>query len=214
MFGTAEPIADAQVIALALSAFKRLGLQDVGLQLNSIGCPACRKEYHKALKEYFTSRKDELCDTCLSRLDRNPMRILDCKSPVCQEIAAAAPKITDYLCDDCRAHFERVQEYLTALGVEFTIDPALVRGLDYYTRTVFEFPSKSLGFALGGGGRYDGLVEELGGKPTPGLGFGPVSYTHLDVYKRQALCWLEIKLLTTWSITLLKWSTRSAMQPL
>ena len=172
MFGTAEPIADAQVIALALSAFKRLGLQDVGLQLNSIGCPACRKEYHKALKEYFTSRKDELCDTCLSRLDRNPMRILDCKSPVCQEIAAAAPKITDYLCDDCRAHFERVQEYLTALGVEFTIDPALVRGLDYYTRTVFEFPSKSLGFALGGGGRYDGLVEELGGKPTPGLGFG------------------------------------------
>ena len=98
MFGTAEPIADAQVIALALSAFKRLGLQDVGLQLNSIGCPACRKEYHKALKEYFTSRKDELCDTCLSRLDRNPMRILDCKSPVCQEIAAAAPKITDYLC--------------------------------------------------------------------------------------------------------------------
>ena len=172
MFGTAEPIADAQVIALALSAFKRLGLQDVGLQLNSIGCPACRKEYHKALKEYFTSRKDELCDTCLSRLDRNPMRILDCKSPVCQEIAAAAHKITDYLCDDCRAHFERVQEYLTALGVEFTIDPALVRGLDYYTRTVFEFPSKSLGFALGGGGRYDGLVEELGGKPTPGLGFG------------------------------------------
>ena len=91
---------------------------------------------------------------------------------MCQEIAAAAPKITDYLCDDCRAHFERVQEYLTALGVEFTIDPALVRGLDYYTRTVFEFPSKSLGFALGGGGRYDGLVEELGGKPTPGLGFG------------------------------------------
>lgn len=98
-----------------------------------------------------------------------PCCILDCKSPVCQEIAAAAPKITDYLCEDCRAHFERVQEYLTALGVEFTIDPALVRGLDYYTRTVFEFPSKSLGFALGGGGRYDGLVEELGGKPTPGL---------------------------------------------
>lgn len=172
MFGAAEPVADAQVIAMALSAFERLGLEDVGLQLNSIGCPECRKEYHKALKEYFTARKDQLCDTCLSRLERNPMRILDCKSPQCQEVAKGAPKITDYLCEDCRAHFQKVQEYLTALGIEFEIDPGLVRGLDYYTRTVFEFPSKSLGFALGGGGRYDGLVEEVGGKPTPGLGFG------------------------------------------
>ena len=156
----------------ALSAFKRLGLEDVGLQLNSIGCPECRKEYHKALKEYFTARKDQLCDTCLSRLERNPMRILDCKSPECQEVCKGAPKITDYLCEDCKAHFAKVQEFLTALGIEFEIDPGLVRGLDYYTRTVFEFPSKSLGFALGGGGRYDGLVEEFGGKPTPGLGFG------------------------------------------
>ena len=172
MFGAAEPVADVQVIALALSAFKRLGLEDVGLQLNSIGCPECRKEYHKALKEYFTARKEELCDTCLSRLERNPMRILDCKSPECQAVAKDAPKITDYLCEDCRAHFQKVQEYLTAMGVEFEVDPGLVRGLDYYTRTVFEFPSKSLGFALGGGGRYDGLVEEMGGKPTPGLGFG------------------------------------------
>ncbi len=172
MFGAAEPVADAQVIAMALSAFERLGLEDVGLQLNSIGCPECRKEYHKALKEYFTARKDQLCDTCLSRLERNPMRILDCKSPQCQEVAKGAPKITDYLCEDCQAHFQKVQEYLTALGIEFEIDPGLVRGLDYYTRTVFEFPSKSLGFALGGGGRYDGLVEEVGGKPTPGLGFG------------------------------------------
>lgn len=172
MFGAAEPVADAQIIAMALSAFKRLGLEDVGLQLNSIGCPECRKEYHKALKEYFTARKDQLCDTCLSRLERNPMRILDCKSPECQEVAQGAPKITDYLCEDCKAHFAKVQEFLTALGIEFEIDPGLVRGLDYYTRTVFEFPSKSLGFALGGGGRYDGLVEEFGGKPTPGLGFG------------------------------------------
>ena len=172
MFGAAEPVADAQIIAMALSAFKRLGLEDVGLQLNSIGCPECRKEYHKALKEYFTARKEQLCDTCLSRLERNPMRILDCKSPECQEVAQGAPKITDYLCEDCKAHFAKVQEFLTALGIEFEIDPGLVRGLDYYTRTVFEFPSKSLGFALGGGGRYDGLVEEFGGKPTPGLGFG------------------------------------------
>lgn len=172
MFGAAEPLADAQIIVLALSAFKRLGLEDVGLQINSIGCPTCRKEYHKALKEYFTERKDQLCDTCLPRLERNPMRILDCKSPECQEVAKGAPKITDYLCEDCRDHFAKVQEFLTALGIEFEIDPGLVRGLDYYTRTVFEFPSKSLGFALGGGGRYDGLVEEFGGKPTPGLGFG------------------------------------------
>ena len=172
MFGAAEPLADAQIIVLALSAFKRLGLEDVGLQINSIGCPTCRKEYHKALKEYFTERKDQLCDTCLSRLERNPMRILDCKSPECQEVSKGAPKITDYLCEDCKAHFAKVQEFLTALGIEFEIDPGLVRGLDYYTRTVFEFPSKSLGFALGGGGRYDGLVEEFGGKPTPGLGFG------------------------------------------
>ena len=172
MFGAAEPLADAQIIVLALSAFKRLGLEDVGLQINSIGCPECRKEYHKALKEYFTERKDQLCDTCLSRLERNPMRILDCKSPECQEVGKGAPKITDYLCEDCKAHFAKVQEFLTALGIEFEIDPGLVRGLDYYTRTVFEFPSKSLGFALGGGGRYDGLVEEFGGKPTPGLGFG------------------------------------------
>ena len=172
MFGAAEPVADAQIIALALSAFHRLGLEDVGLQINSIGCPECRKEYHKALKEYFTARKEQLCDTCLSRLERNPMRILDCKSPECQEVAKGAPKITDYLCEDCQKHFQKVQEYLTAMGVEFEVDPGLVRGLDYYTRTVFEFPSKSLGFALGGGGRYDGLVEEMGGKPTPGLGFG------------------------------------------
>ena len=172
VFGAAEPIADAQLIAMALSSFKRLGLKDVGLQLNSIGCPACRKDYHNALKEYFSSHKDQLCDTCLSRLDRNPMRILDCKNPECKELAAAAPVITDYLCEDCRAHFHKVQEYLTALEIPFELDPGLVRGLDYYTRTVFEFPSKSLGFALGGGGRYDGLVEEIGGNPTPGLGFG------------------------------------------
>lgn len=172
LFGAAEPVAEAQVISMALSAFGRLGLSDVGVQLNSIGCPECRKEYRKALTEYFSQFKDKLCDTCLSRLDRNPMRILDCKSPVCQEIAAGAPKTTDYLCEDCRVHFEAVQRYLTLLGIDYELDPGLVRGLDYYTRTVFEFPSKSLGFALGGGGRYDGLVEELGGKPTPGLGFG------------------------------------------
>ena len=174
MFGAAEPVADAQIIAMALSAFKRLGLEDVGLQLNSIGCPECRKEYHKALKEYFTARKEQLCDTCLSRLERNPMRILDCKSPECQEVCKGAPKITDYLCGDCKAHFAKVQEFLTALGIEFEIDPGLVRGLDYYTRTVFEVQvDNGMGAqnAIGGGGRYDKLAEEVGGRPTPGLGF-------------------------------------------
>lgn len=173
MFGAGEPAADAQVIMLAMSVFERLGLgNDVQLAINSIGCPTCRAEYHKALKTYFSSRREELCETCNSRLERNPMRILDCKSPVCGAIAAEAPKITDFLCEDCSAHFEKVKSLLSEVGIEYTVDPGLVRGLDYYTRTVFEFPSKRFGFALGGGGRYDGLVEEIGGKPTPALGFG------------------------------------------
>ena len=170
---TAEPAADAQVIAMAMSIFNRLGLaDDIEVSINSIGCPTCRAEYRKALRAYFEGYKDQLCETCNSRLERNPMRILDCKSPVCGEIAKGAPKITDYLCDDCRAHFEKVQTLLKSINIPFSIDPGLVRGLDYYTRTVFEFPSKRFGFALGGGGRYDGLVEEVGGKPTPALGFG------------------------------------------
>ena len=173
MFGTAEPAADAQVIAMAMSIFNRLGLaDDIEVSINSIGCPTCRAEYRKALRTYFEGYKDQLCETCNSSLERNPMRILDCKSPVCGEIAKGAPKITDYLCDDCRSHFEKVQTLLKSINIPFSIDPGLVRGLDYYTRTVFEFPSKRFGFALGGGGRYDGLVEEVGGKPTPALGFG------------------------------------------
>ena len=173
MFGAAEPVADAQVIMLGMSIFERLGLKDdVQLAINSIGCPTCRAEYHKALKAYFTEHREELCETCNSRLERNPMRILDCKSPICGALAKNAPKITEYLCDDCASHFEKVKSLLTEVGVEFTVDPGLVRGLDYYTRTVFEFPSNRFGFALGGGGRYDGLVEEIGGKPTPALGFG------------------------------------------
>ena len=171
-FGASSFEADAEIIMLALSLLRRLGLDELTLHLNSIGCGKCRREYNKALFDYLKSHIDGMCKTCQDRLERNPMRILDCKSPECQEVCKGAPKITDYLCEDCKAHFAKVQEFLTALGIEFEIDPGLVRGLDYYTRTVFEFPSKSLGFALGGGGRYDGLVEEFGGKPTPGLGFG------------------------------------------
>ena len=174
MFGAEAPVADAEVICLAKSIFDRLGVKNLTLELNSIGCPTCRAKFHEALKQYFEGYKDELCETCLSRLERNPMRILDCKSPVCSKIAEGAPLILDYLCDDCKAHFEGVQSYLTAAGVEFVINPTIVRGLDYYNRTVFEFVSNDLGAqsTVCGGGRYDGLTEQMGGKAMAGLGFG------------------------------------------
>ena len=173
-FGTSSPLADAEIISLAKTVFDELGIKDLSLEINSIGCPECRVKYHEALREYFSARKDELCDTCKERLDRTPMRILDCKSPVCSEIAQGAPVVLDYLCDDCREHFETVKKYLTAQNIDFTVNPQIVRGLDYYTKTVFEFVSNSIGAqgTVCGGGRYDGLIEELGGQKTPSLGFG------------------------------------------
>lgn len=173
-FGTANPAADAEVICLANSVFESLGVTGLQLEINSIGCPTCRAEYHKALHTYFADRSGDLCETCLGRLERNPMRILDCKSPVCSEIAAGAPSMLDYLCDECRAHFEQVKGYLTAAGLNYTVNPTIVRGLDYYTRTVFEFVSTQIGAqgTVCGGGRYDGLIDELGGAHTPSLGFG------------------------------------------
>lgn len=173
-FGAGTPAADAEIISLAHAVFRYLGVQNLTLEINSIGCPECRKKFQEALKAYFESYREQLCDTCKSRLERNPMRILDCKSPVCSEIAAGAPKILDYLCDDCRAHFDAVQKYLQAMDIAFTVNPTIVRGLDYYTRTVFEFVSSEIGAqgTVCGGGRYDGLLEELGGKPMPACGFG------------------------------------------
>lgn len=173
-FGAGTPAADAEIISLAHAVFRYLGVQNLRLEINSIGCPECRKHFQDALKAYFSERREDLCDTCKSRLERNPMRILDCKSPVCSEIASGAPKILDYLCDDCRAHFDAVQQYLRAMDIEFTVNPTIVRGLDYYTRTVFEFVSNEIGAqgTVCGGGRYDGLLEELGGKPMPACGFG------------------------------------------
>lgn len=173
-FGATSPLADAEMIALAKQIFDELGVKDLHLELNSIGCPTCRAEYHKALKEYFASRVDELCDTCRDRLDRNPMRILDCKSPVCSEIAKDAPVVLDYLCDECKEHFEKTKSYLDAMNIEYIVNPQIVRGLDYYTKTVFEFVADSIGAqgTVCGGGRYDGLIEELGGQHTPSLGFG------------------------------------------
>lgn len=172
-YGTQSPLADAEIICVAQSIFDRLGIKQLRLEINSIGCPTCRAEYHKALREYFGARKEELCDTCNSRLEKNPMRILDCKSPICSKIAEGAPKITDYLCDECREHFEQVQKYLYVAGVEYTVNPTIVRGLDYYTKTVFEFVTDFIGAqgTVCGGGRYDGLIEELGGKHLPSLGF-------------------------------------------
>ncbi len=173
MYGSASPAADAEMIAMVDAFLRRLGIKGIALNINSIGCPKCRGEYHKALKSYFEGRKDELCGTCQERLEKNPMRILDCKSPICQGIAKDAPVILDYLCNDCKSHFEKLQKNLTAMNIEFTVNPKIVRGLDYYTKTVFEFVTTSIGAqgTVCGGGRYDGLIEQLGGAPTPALGF-------------------------------------------
>ena len=172
-FGTASPAADAELISLVNDIFAFLDVKNLKIQINSIGCPECRKNYHKALQEYFESKKDDLCATCLGRLERNPMRILDCKSPVCSEIAKDAPKVTDYLCDECDDHFKKTQQYLDAMNIPYEVNPSIVRGLDYYTKTVFEFVSTEIGAqgTVCGGGRYDGLVEEIGGNHTPALGF-------------------------------------------
>ena len=194
-YGTQDPVADAELISLASSVINRLQLDSVHLQINSIGCPTCRAEYHKALKSYFEGYKDKLCDTCLSRLDKNPMRILDCKSPICSEIAKDAPKITDYLCDECRNHFDAVQKYLDDAGIEYTVDPTIVRGLDYYTKTVFEFVTDCIGAqgTVCGGGRYDGLIEELGGKHLPSLGFAMGMERLLMVMDAQGCDYMEPK---------------------
>ena len=171
--GTESAAADAELISLANQIFAFFDVRDIQLEINSIGCPECRKTYHAALKSFFEGKKNELCPTCLDRLERNPMRILDCKNPECAEIAADAPKVLDYICDDCAAHFENVKRHLDVMNIPYVVNPTIVRGLDYYTRTVFEFVSKSIGAqgTVCGGGRYDGLAEELGGARTPSLGF-------------------------------------------
>lgn len=173
MFGSKSYLADADVIALAQSVLLRLGIENTVLNINSIGCPHCREKYQAALREYFGKYTDKLCGTCLSRMEKNPMRILDCKSEICSDIAKDAPVILDFLCDECKEHFENLKENLTERGIAFKVNPKIVRGLDYYTKTVFEFVSDSIGAqgTICGGGRYDGLVEQLGGQPTPALGF-------------------------------------------
>ena len=173
VYGTQSPAADAELICAAQSIIDRLGLDKIRLELNSIGCPECRAKYNRALREYFGAYKDRLCETCLSRLEKNPMRLLDCKSPQDRVLAENAPRITDYLCDECESHFAEVKKYLDSAGIEYTVNPKIVRGLDYYTKTVFEFVTDCIGAqgTVCGGGRYDGLIEELGGKHMPSLGF-------------------------------------------
>lgn len=172
-FGASSDAVDAEVIALALDFFKSLGIKDLALNINSIGCPKCKSDYNAKLREYFKQHEDKLCDTCKTRLEKNPMRIIDCKSEICGEIAKDAPRMTEHFCDECRGHFENTKAYLDAMGINYTVNPDIVRGLDYYTRTVFEITSDALGAqsTVCGGGRYNGLVEELGGKPAEGIGF-------------------------------------------
>lgn len=173
VLGASSPLADAEVIAMACEIFHKLGLRDLDLHLNSIGDRNCRPAYRQKLIEFFEGKKDQLCDDCRERLYKNPLRILDCKEEGCKKASVGAPEITDYLCDDCHAKFEAVKHYLDGLGISYTVDPRLVRGLDYYTNTAFEIQYPPLGAqsAVCGGGRYDGLVEEIGGPSTPGIGF-------------------------------------------
>ena len=173
-FGTSDMMADAEIISLAYDFLKEMGITDIELRINSVGCPECRKNHRQSLRTFLEPKYDQLCDTCKDRFDRNPMRILDCKSPVCHELVQGAPVMLDYLCDDCRDAFEQLKANLDAMGIEYTVDPGIVRGLDYYTKTAFEFVTTKIGAqgTVCGGGRYDHLVEEIGGPATPGVGFG------------------------------------------
>ncbi|MFA6807944.1 MAG: histidine--tRNA ligase [Eubacteriales bacterium] len=173
VFGAEDPIADAEVIGFVWDLFKRLGLDDLEVHINSVGCSSCREKYKLELQRYLRPQNDKLCHDCKSRFERNPMRILDCKNPYCQEIINNTPTIDQYLCNECKNHFVKLQDYLEAIGVTYKIDPKMVRGLDYYQKTAFEVLAKGIGAqsAICGGGRYDGLVEQLGGQYTPGIGF-------------------------------------------
>ena len=171
LIGSQSYEADVEVISMANSIFNALELKNITLNINSIGCPKCREEYQKALKEFFAPKLNEYCQTCKARFDKNPMRILDCKEKHCKELNEGAPSILDYLCEECSLHFEATKKMLTALGINFKVDSRIVRGLDYYTKTVFEFVDEKSALTVLAGGRYDGLIEELGGQPTPAIGF-------------------------------------------
>lgn len=172
-FGSNSPYTDAEVITLAMELLSSAGVKGLKLYINSIGCVECRKKYNEVLKNFLNSKKESLCGLCMDRIDRNPLRVLDCKNGDCQEILKDAPTVDSVLCEDCVNHFETLKKALSALGIDYMVDTGLVRGLDYYTKTVFEIKSEDLGAqsTVCGGGRYDGLIEQLGGPSTPGIGF-------------------------------------------
>jgi len=185
--GETDPAIDAEMIGLLYQFYTQLGLKHIRVSINSIGDRNCRPQYIELLKEYYRPLLDDSCDDCKVRFDKNPLRLLDCKEPQDQPKIAAAPKITDHLCEACREHFAEVQSFLLSYGVPYTIDSMIVRGLDYYTRTVFEFTSGLDKLALNGGGRYDGLAEILGGQPTPAIGFGAGVERIIQEMKRQGI---------------------------
>lgn len=184
MFSTSSYLADVEIITMASKIFKVLNIPNVKLTINSIGCPTCRKKYQEALKEFIKPKLDMYCDTCKTRFEKNPMRILDCKERKCKELNNGAPVILDYLCEECKTHFENVKDSLNSLGIEYIVDSGIVRGLDYYTKTVFEFISEEEGYTVLAGGRYDGLVKELDGTDTPAIGFAMGVERLVEVYEK------------------------------
>ena len=184
ILGSGSYLVDVEAITMASDIFKKLNIPNVELNINSIGCPTCRAEYQAALREFIRPNLEQYCDTCKSRFERNPMRILDCKERKCKELNQGAPKILDYLCDECKDHFENVKNLLDQTGIQYKIDPEIVRGLDYYTKTVFEFISTNEGYTVLAGGRYDGLVKELDGQDTPALGFAMGLERLIEIYEK------------------------------
>ena len=182
LIGSSSYLADVECILVGNQIFKALDIPDIKLTINSIGCPKCRGEYQKILREFIGKNLDSYCSTCKGRFDKNPLRILDCKEKKCKELNQGAPKMIDYLCEECSKHFENVKTMLTSLGIDYEIDSSIVRGLDYYTKTVFEFIDKESGLTVLGGGRYDGLVEELGGPQTPAVGFATGVERIMEMY--------------------------------
>lgn len=184
VLGTQSYQADVEVILMGQKFFEALKIPRIKLMLNSIGCPTCRAKYQEALRNFIRPNLEKYCDTCKTRFEKNPMRILDCKEEACKKMNQGAPIILDYLCEECKEHFENVKKRLTQLGVDYEIDSSIVRGLDYYTKTVFEFVSEDEGYTVLGGGRYDGLVKELGGQDTPAVGFATGVERILEIYEK------------------------------
>lgn len=212
--GAASPYADVEIIAISLELFRRLGLGRLEVVINSVGCPECRPEYRKRLTEYFASRRDQLCETCLARLERNPLRILDCKQESCRAVTEDAPDVYDSLCAECRDHFDTVKDGLDALGASYRLDKRLVRGLDYYTKTAYEILSGELGSqnAVCGGGRYDNLAEAIGGHHVPGVGFAAGVDRILMVMEQQECSFGPVPSVDVFAVALDDASRRNVLQ--